>query len=467
MPTAAKDYFEAQKGKKVYFLGAGVSHRQLIEMFAQAGARVTLCDRRTEDEFQPGYIPRLQQLGVSLQLGAGYLDGLRRADTVFRSPGIDYTKDEIQSAVEAGVKVTSEMETFFDLCPCRTVGVTGSDGKTTTTTLIAKMLERGGFKVHLGGNIGDPLLPRIFDVSPEDLAVVELSSFQLISMKRSPNLAVVTNLTPNHLDHHRDLAEYYGAKKNILLHQRPEDTAVLFDQQTVLSEMEPCVRGRLLMFGDSPVEEGAFFDEKYLYLSRGGSANPVMSLEDIKLIGRHNRFNAAAALAAASCLVDSGCAKQVLSEFTGVEHRIEPCGEINGARFYNDSIATSPTRTMAGLRAFDQRVILIAGGYDKNLSYQPMGELMAQRVKLLVSMGPTGPKIEKALREAPGFDPALTGIVRAEGMEQAVEKAAAAAQPGDVVLMSPASASFDSYANFEQRGLHFKSIVAAAMEAKK
>ena len=467
MICSAREYFNSLNGKKVWFLGAGVSHRKLIEMFSSAGAEVTLCDARTKEKFEEGYIDHLSEIGVGLRLGAGYLENLHEADIVFRSPGIDYTKPEIQEAIEKGAVITSEIETFFDLCPCKTVAVTGSDGKTTTTTLISKILAEAGHRVHLGGNIGDPLLPRIFEVEEDDIAVVELSSFQLISMKSSPDVAVVTNLTPNHLDHHKDLAEYYGAKKNILLHQNESGTAVLFDNDTVKEEMDPCVKGRMLRFADHPIKNGAYFDDTTLYLAKDGKAEPVMQLRDLKLIGSHNRYNAAAALAASSVLVDAEHAVKVLSGFTGVEHRIEPCGVIDGVRYYNDSIASSPTRTLAGIRSFSEPLVLIAGGYDKNLDYSELGELIAQRIKAVVFMGDTGPKIEAALVAAPSYKADSIEILRAEDMEDAVAKARSVAVRGDVVLMSPASASFDRYPNFEVRGRHFKSIVAKLMEEKR
>ena len=273
-----QEYFKTLKGKTVYFLGVGVSHRKLIDMFSEAGAHVTLRDVRTEEQFDLEYLEHLKEIGVSTVLGNGYLDGLEQADYVFRSPGIDYMKPEIQRAVALGANITSEIETFFDLCPCKTIGITGSDGKTTTTTLIYRILKSAGETVHLGGNIGDPLLPRILEMKREDYAVVELSSFQLISMKTSPDVAVVTNLTPNHLDHHKDLAEYYGTKTNILSHQTEDGVAVLLNEPTVLEWMRPHVRGRLMLFGDMPVADGAFFDDEKIYFARGGENYPVLSV---------------------------------------------------------------------------------------------------------------------------------------------------------------------------------------------
>ena len=455
--SVLKQYFGSLAGKRVGFLGWGKSNSGLVETAAECGALAELRDLRTEDRFDPEVIERLRSLGVKLVLGKDYLKGLEELDIVFRTPGIDWNKDEIQKAVLAGVEFTSEIEKFFDLCPCRTIGITGSDGKTTTTTLISKMIGASGKKVHLGGNIGDTLLQRIDEIGPDDIVVAELSSFQLISMKKSPNVAVVTNLTPNHLDHHKDLAEYYGAKKNILRYQSENDLAVILDEDVVKAEMLPEVRGRLRLFGDMKVSDGAYFNDDEIIFTSGGEEKSVIGVQDLKLLGRHNRFNACAAVAASSDDATVEAQREVLSTFGGVEHRIEFVREKDGVKFYNDSIATSPTRTIAGLKAFDRKIILIAGGYDKHLSYDVLAPVIREKVSRLVLTGATAEKIFTAVKECPEGD--KPEIYFTDSLEKAVDCAAGIAGDGDIVMMSPASASFDAFKNFEERGQYFKELV--------
>ncbi len=460
MSQELEAYYRALRGKRVFFLGAGISHRELIRQFAAKGAAVTLCDRKSRAQLG-AFGEEIAALGVSFELGESYLSRLREAQIVFRTPGIDYTKPEIQAAVEAGVTVTSEIETFFDLCPCKIVAVTGSDGKTTTTTLIAKILEAAGYTVHLGGNIGRPLLPRIGQVRPEDIAVVELSSFQLISMRKSPDVAVVTNMAPNHLDHHKDMEEYIDAKRNILLWQSESGVAVLNAENGITRSMEPDVQGALRWFSRcNPVENGAYLDaDKNLWMAENGAARRVMSLAEIPLPGDHNKENVATAAAAVMGLVRDEAIRSVVSTFRGVEHRIELVREKGGVRWYNDSIGTSPTRTIAGLRSFDRKVILIAGGYDKKISYAPLAPEILKSVKTLLLCGATGPVIREEVERCGGYDPAALRIESLRDLEACVARANALAEEGDVVLMSPASASFDLYANFEERGRHFKRLV--------
>ena len=421
---------ELIRGKKVAFIGAGVSHKTLIKEFVELGAHVTLCDQKKSVEEFGDYAATIRELGIDLSLGEHYLDGFKGQDIIMRTPGfVGYFEKPLQDAMAAGTMVTSEVELFFDFCPCEIVAVTGSDGKTTTTTLISKFYEAAGRKVHLGGNIGAALLPMLPEVRPEDVAVVELSSFQLISMHQSPKIAVVTNVTPNHLDHHKDMQE-----------------------------------GRQVWFTRlHDTDNGAFLrkEDNMLCMAEDGVVTPFLAQKDIKLRGLHNIENLLAAAAAVWGEVPVEAIQKVGSTFTGVEHRIEPVRTLDGVLYYNDSIGTSPTRTIAGLRSFDQKVILIAGGYDKHIPYEPLAPEIVAHVKDLVLMGATGPRIEKALREDPGFNEAALPIQHADNMQHAVELARAAAKPGDIIILSPASASFDLYPNFEVRGREFKNIVNA------
>ena len=448
------------KGKKVAFIGAGVSHKTLIEEFVGLGAIVTLCDKKNSVDDFGDYADTIRRLGIRLSLGEHYMDGFQGQDIILRTPGFEYFQKPLQDAIAAGTMVTSEVELFFDFCPCEIVGVTGSDGKT-TTTLISKFYEAAGRKVHLGGNIGAALLPMLPQVAPEDVAVVELSSFQLISMHKSPKIAVVTNVTPNHLDHHKDMQEYIDAKRNILLHQVPPCREVLGYENDVTRGMQADCKGRQVWFTRlHTTDNGAFLREDgMLCMAENGVVTPFLAQKDVKLRGLHNIENLLAAAAAVWGEVPVEAIQKVGSTFTGVEHRIEPVRVLDGVTYYNDSIASSPTRTIAGLRSFEQKVILIAGGYDKKIPYEPLAPEILQHVKTLILMGATGPRIEKAVREHPDFAASGLDIQHADNMQHAVELARAAAKPGDIVTMSPASASFDLYPNFEVRGRDYKNIV--------
>lgn len=450
------------KGKKVAFIGAGVSHKTLIREFVEMGAHVTLCDQKKSIEEFGEYADTLRELKVELSLGETYLDGFKGQDIIMRTPGfVGYFEKPLQDAMAAGTMVTSEVELFFEFCPCKIVAVTGSDGKTTTTTLIAKFLEAAGRRVHLGGNIGAALLPMLPEVQPDDVAVVELSSFQLISMHASPDIAVVTNVTPNHLDHHKDMQEYIDAKRNILLYQKQPCRAVLGYENEVSRSMQADCKGEQVWFTRlHDTDNGAFLREDgMLCMAENGVVTPFLAQKDIKLRGLHNIENLLAAAAAVWGLVPVEAIQKVGGTFTGVEHRIEPVRVLDGVTYYNDSIASSPTRTIAGLRSFSQKVILIAGGYDKKIPYEPLAPEILAHVKLLILMGATAPRIEKAVREHPDFAASGLTILHAAGMQEAVELARANAKPGDEVTLSPASASFDLYPNFEVRGRDYKKIV--------
>ncbi len=460
MKITCSEFYQDLKGKKVSFIGAGVSHKKLIEIFAQKGAIVTLCDKKTLPEFGE-YADTLKQYNINLSLGENYLDGLKGADLIMRTPGFEFFTKELQDAKNNGSKISSEMELFFTLCPCKIYAVTGSDGKTTTTTLISEMLKAQGYTVHLGGNIGKALLPIVDTILPTDIAVVELSSFQLISMNQSPDVAVVTNVTPNHLDHHKDMQEYIDAKRNILLHQTLPCKTVLGYHNQVTREMQDDAKDTLVWFTrQETVSEGACLDKNgILCLAHNDILHPVIDMNDIKLPGLHNVENMLCAFAAVDGEVSLENMHKVASTFTGVEHRIEPVRTLNGVKWYNDSIASSPTRTIAGLKSFKQKIIIIAGGYDKNIPYEPLAPQIIKRVKILVLMGATASKIENAVLQHPDYKDSGLVIIHANDMQDAVQKAYENAKDGDVVSLSPASASFDFYQNFEQRGRHYKELV--------
>lgn len=442
----------------------GVTQFELICLFMKKGIKTVVCDKRTEAELLQNYAKNynaLKELKVAFSLGENYMDAFDTADVIFRTPGMNFNTPQLMKARERGVVVTSEMEVFFDLCPCKIYAVTGSDGKTTSTTLISEFLKAQGKTVHLGGNIGRALLPVIETIQPDDIAVVELSSFQLISMRQSPDVAVVTNVAPNHLDVHKDMEEYVGAKTNIFRHQNAFSKTILNMDNVITNGFADQVRGELVWFSRSqPVPHGAYLDEDgMLCRVMHGTCEKIMHQDDIKLPGMHNVENYLTAISAVGDEVDAETIHKVAVEFGGVEHRIEYVRTLDGARYYNDSIATSPTRTIAGLDAFDRRLIVIAGGYDKNLAYKPLAPKLVEKVKVLVLLGATAPKIEQAVRECPDYAPEKIKMVHADSLEDAVNAARNEASEGDVVILSPASASFDMYLNFEQRGQHFKRIV--------
>lgn len=462
MEQTIQSYLESVKGKRVAVLGIGVSNTPLIQMLVRADVKVTACDKRSREDFG-GRIEALESLGVKVYLGEDYLEHLRGQDVIFRTPGMRPDLPQLVDAAEKGSVLTSEMEVFFRVCPCPIIAVTGSDGKTTTTTIIAELLKAAGKNVYLGGNIGKPLLPEVEMIEPTDVAVVELSSFQLMTMDRSPHIAVVTNIAPNHLDVHRSMGEYISAKENILLHQGPEDRVVLNADNQITRSFLATARGESILFSrrEEPKGQAVFLREGAIWLRRDGEERQVLPVRDILLPGDHNVENYMAAIGAVDGLVPDEVIRTFAAQFSGVEHRIELVRELNGVRYYNDSIASSPTRTIAGLRSFDQKIIIIAGGYDKNIPYEPLAPEILEHVKVLVLMGATGTKIEKAVRECPGFAESGLVILHAKDMKEAVDEARAAAKPGDIVSLSPASASFDLYPNFEVRGRHFKELVNA------
>ena len=457
-----ESYLATLRGKQVAVIGIGVSNIPLIKLFLKKGIAVTACDKCEREAYdnQP-LLLELEALGATLHMGAGYLDDLTQ-DVIFRSPGIRPDIPAFEQAKANGAVITSEMEVFFHVCPCKTIAVTGSDGKTTTTTIIAKLLEAAGYHVHLGGNIGRPLLPDIESIQPDDLAVLELSSFQLMTMNTSADIAVVTNLAPNHLDVHKGMEEYIAAKKNIFLYQNAQQKVVLNRDNDITYSFVPEANGQVTLFSrQNPLDEGVVLENGVICVKKGGNTRKVLPVADILLPGVHNIENYEAAIGAVDDLVPDETIRQFAITFGGVEHRIELVRELHGVKYYNDSIASSPSRTMAGLRSFSQKVILIAGGYDKHIPYDVLGPDLVAHVKAMVLTGATAPKIQAAAEQAPGYNPQALPIYTIDDFADAVHKAVELAQPGDVVILSPASASFDKFKNFMVRGDTFKDLIRA------
>ena len=447
------------KGKTVAVLGIGVSNTPLIELLCKNGVRTIACDKKSREALGET-AASLEALGAELRLGEGYLKDIA-ADVIFRTPGMRPDVPELLAAKERGSSVTSEMQMFFEVCPCPIIAVTGSDGKTTTTSIIAEFFRAAGRTVWLGGNIGNPLLAEADQIKAEDIAVLELSSFQLLDMTRSPHIAVLTNLAPNHLDVHRDMAEYIAAKENIFRYQRADDIAIFNRDNDITREQSGRATAHVRLFSRrDTVADGAFVRDGAIWLRSGGAEREVVKTADIRIPGQHNVENYCAAIAAVDGLVPDEVIRKVAREFNGVEHRIELVRERRGVKWYNDSIASSPTRTIAGLRSFDQKVILIAGGYDKHIPFTPLAPEIVEHVKLLILCGATADAIRKSVTTYDGYQ-GQPEIVECKALQEAVNTAAARAERGDIVTLSPACAAFDQFANFMERGRAFKAMVNA------
>ncbi len=448
------EYLTSLKHKRVAVIGIGVSNTPLIRMLLRADIDVTACDKCDRQELV-GVAEELESLGAHLQLGEDYMEGLDH-DVIFRTPGLRPDVPALEQARANGAEITSEMEVFFKVCPCKIIAVTGSDGKTTTTTIISELLKAAGYNVYVGGNIGKPLLPDVAGMEAEDIAVLELSSFQLMTMEQSPHIAVVTNVSPNHLDVHKSMSEYIAAKENIFAHQDELGLAVFNHDNDITRAFAQNAKGKSVCFSrQEELPKGVYVKDGYIWSGN----RQVLALDDILIPGVHNIENYMAAIAAVKGLVEDEIIQAVAKSFAGVEHRIELVRTFNGVRYYNDSIASSPTRTIAGLRSFAEKVILIAGGYDKKIPFDELGKEITEHVKVLVITGATAPKIRAAVEAVPGYDGTNPVILEYHDFRQAVLEAHKAAQPGDVVLLSPACASFDKFKNFMVRGEAFKKII--------
>ena len=455
------EYFDSLRGKSIAVIGMGVSNTPLIRMMLRADLKVTVCDKspreRVEDQ-----VAELESLGAKFHLGPDYLAKIHKFDLVFRTPGLSPNTPELLKVVERGNELTSEMELFFKLCPCKIIAVTGSDGKTTTTTLISEFLKEAGYNVYVGGNIGKPLLPDVAGMTADDMVVLELSSFQLMTMKQSPNVAVFTNLSPNHLDYHHTMEEYTAAKLNIFCHQKNGDRAIFNYDNEITRNLTGTAPADTMQFSrQNTLDEGVYLRSNTIWLTNKMGSREVLPLDMIRIPGVHNIENYMAAIAAVDGIVPDKCVRAVAQRFTGVEHRIELVREHNGVKYYNDSIGTSPTRTMACLDSFQEKLILLAGGYDKGVPFTQLGVAITEKVKVLVLCGATAPAIRHAVEQAPDYAASGLIILETETLGDAVKAASEAASAGDIVILSPACAAFDQFKNFMERGKVFKQLVNA------
>ena len=450
------------KGKYVAIMGMGVSNTPLLKYLMDLDANITVFDKKSEEELDKSLIEEYAIQGVKFSLGENYLKNLVGYDIIFRSPSMRPDIPELEKELDRGAILTSEIEMLIDLCPGKIIGITGSDGKTTTTTLIYKMLEAAGYHCYLGGNIGIPLFAKIDEMRSEDIIVLELSSFQLMTLKKSPQIAVVTNVSPNHLDIHKSYEEYIEAKKNIFKYQDKDGIVVLNYDNDITRDFSLEAKGEVRYFSTRvKLDDGVILDNNMIKISEDKIRKQIINVDDILLLGAHNIENACTAIAAVKDLVKPEDIVSVLTTFKGVEHRNEFVRLLNGVKWYNDSIGSSPTRTIAGLVSFKNKVILIAGGYDKHLDYTDMGRYIVDHVKTLVLLGQTKEKIKTATlqeieRRGGNID---LPIIECTSLEEAVNKAYEVASEGDTVFFSPASASFDMFKNFEERGNKYKELV--------
>lgn len=464
-------YIEDLRYKKVAFVGMGVANVPCAKWLASKGIEVYACDKRDKEYIGNDICNELEALGVKFSLGENYLDILPQMNVVFRSHGIlPFQNKWIGECIERGQKVTTEMEVFFDLCPAKIIAVTGSNGKTTTTTIISEMLKADGNTVYLGGNIGKALMPELENISDDDYAVVELSSFQLLTMGNmvdKPDIAVVTNIESTHLDHHISLDEYVDSKRNILIYQSKNARTVLNADcdysigNRVYHDMRFDIRGKLFQFSiNHAVENGAYLNKfGDIVYAENGKKTVVMNKNDIVIPGMHNVENFCTAVTAVWGLVKPETMKRVAQSFGGVEHRIEFVREYKGVKYYNDSIATSPSRVISGLKAFNQKIIMICGGSDKGNDMSEMVPYILDKVKLLVLNGATADKIYTAVTNNGEYENSSLEIIKTDTMENALLIAKDNAVLGDIVSLCPACPAFDQFKTFEYRGRKFKEIV--------
>ncbi|WP_194191884.1 UDP-N-acetylmuramoyl-L-alanine--D-glutamate ligase [Clostridium chrysemydis] len=453
-----KDFNEFKKfikDKKVGVVGIGVSNIPLINFLLELGAKVTAFDMKNEEDLGDVAID-FKNKGVKLSLGENYLDNLTGFDVVFKTPSMRIDSEALVRVSKEGAYITSEMEEFVRYCKGKIFGVTGSDGKTTTTTIISKLLIEEGYKTWVGGNIGTPLFSRIEEIEKKDMVVLELSSFQLMTMDLPMEVAICTNLAPNHLDMHKDMQEYIDAKKNVFKYADENGILVINRENEITYGFRNEFKGEIREFSSKrEIEDGAYYKDGVLYLD----GKEVCKKEDIVIKGMHNVENYLAAFAAVKDDVSIKSMKRVCETFTGVEHRCEFVREIDGVKYYNDSIASSPTRTLAGLRAFERKVILIAGGYDKHIPFAPLAKEGHEFIKELIVMGDTKELIKDAFKKLKEEDGVDITIEEATSLEDAVNIAKRIAKPGDIVTLAPACASFDMFKNFMIRGNKFKEII--------
>ena len=455
-----QEFNEYIRYRKVAIIGLGVSNIPLLDYMYEKKAKVTIFDERNIEKISKDIMDKITNYGFDFFLGENCLENLQGFDIIFRSPSCLPTKPELETEENRGAIVTTEIEMLMKMCPCKVIGVTGSDGKTTTTSLINEILSNAGYKTFLGGNIGTPLFTKLLEMKPEDIVVLELSSFQLMGMEASPDIAVITNITPNHLNIHKDYEEYIDSKKNIFKYQDENGILVLNYDNEITRKCKEEANGKVIFFsGKQKLDNGFIVDDKVIKECEDKIRKHILNTNEVILRGEHNYENIATAIAATKTLVSIEDAVKAVREFKPVEHRLEFVKEINDVKWYNDSVSSSPTRTIAGLKSFDEDIVLIAGGYDKNLDYTPIAKTIIENVKTLILLGQTSGKIFDCVKEELEKQEKELPIYMCETLEETVKLAHKVAKKGQVVLFSPASASFDLFKNFADRGRQFKDLV--------
>ena len=448
------------ESQKVAVIGLGVSNIPLIDYLHSKNADVSVFDDREEEKINKEIIEKIKEYGFEYYLGRENLKNLIGFDLIFRSPSCLPTKPELVAEINRGAIVTTEIEQLMKLAPCKIIGITGSDGKTTTTTLTAEVLKNAGYTVHIGGNIGIPLFTKLNEIMPEDIIVLELSSFQLMNMKISPDIAAITNITPNHLNVHKDYQEYIDAKKTIFKYQNENDTIILNYDNEITRKCADEAKSKVIFFsGKEKLDNGFIVEDNTIKECKDGIRKHILDTKDVLLRGEHNYENIATALAATNTLVDTDVAVKAIEKFKAVEHRLEFVRELDGAKWYNDSVSSSPTRTIAGLKSFDEKIVLIAGGYDKHLDYTPIAKPIVEKVKSLILIGQTANKIYTAVKNELENQNKTLDIHMCETFRESLELAKRIAKPGQIVLFSPASTSFDMFKDMYDRGDQFREEV--------
>ena len=455
-----EEFNEYIKFRKVAIIGLGVSNIPLLDYLYKKKANVTVFDERNIDDISKEIMDKITLYNFTFHLGENCLENLKGFNVIFRSPSCLPTRVELQEEANKGAIVTTEIEMLMQMAPCKVIGVTGSDGKTTTTSLINAILQKAGYNTYLGGNIGTPLFTRLSEMKPDDIIVLELSSFQLMGMEISPNISVITNITPNHLNIHKDYNEYIEAKKNIFKYQKEDEIVVLNYDNEITRNCAKEANSKVIFFSSKEkLDNGFIVDEGIIKECEDKVRKHILNTKDVILRGTHNYENIATAIATTRTLVDLDIAVEAVKEFKPVEHRLELIREIDRVKWYNDSVSSSPTRTIAGLNSFDEEIILIAGGYDKNLDYTPIAKPIVDKVKGLILLGQTSDKIFDAVKQELEDEHKDLDIYVCDSLEQTVVLAKKIAKPGQIVLFSPASASFDMFKNFADRGNKFKKLV--------
>ena len=455
-----KEFLNYIRNKKVAIIGLGVSNVPLLDYFYKKGCKITAFDNREIDNIDKNILDIITQRNIEFSFGKNNLSKLHGFDIIFRSPTCRADTPELVEEAKRGAIITSEIEMLMELCPGKVIGITGSDGKTTTTSLIYEILKKQGYNCYLGGNIGIPLFTKLEEMKKDDIVVLELSSFQLMDIKVSPQIAVITNISPNHLDIHKSYEEYIEAKKNIFKFQDENGILILNYDNEITKACEAEAPGKVVFFStETKIPNGVILDDNVIKICNNNLRKHILNAKELLLRGKHNYANACTAIATTMSLTNTEIQAEAIKNFKGVKHRLEFVRELDGVKWYNDSIGTSPTRTIAGLNSFEEKIVLIAGGYDKHLDYTPIAKPILDNVSSLILMGQTAGKIKKSVEDEMENSDKRIDIYECDTLKETIEVAKNVAKKGEVVLFSPASASFDMYKNFEERGDKFKAIV--------